>query len=737
MLGSFKINDTAFQMFQAGTIVMYSYELIFAFTAGLIGLPSVYAGVPNIKSLGAVTVLSDNDLAGQSPTCCIVKTKLNNQGNLTTQTAGALLLPSSTYSEAAQKCASLNEKLLSPSSSDFADGLNNSLSYQAYLNAGNKPLEYWISSSPKGNQCSAITTNGTIIKKPCKNSAPVLCTNSGPLLNANESDTRRDLRIAVKSESQTFIGFRDFYTWQFRGIRFASQPERFTFSTLYKGSGTVEATKYGPGCLQAPDSRWPEVSEDCLFLNVWTPYLPSSAAPKKLKAVMFWIYGGGNVGGTGTDPEKEGANLASRGDVVVVTFNYRVGTLGFLAFDDGVHTGNYALSDMLTALRWVKKNIKNFGGDPDRVTIWGESAGAVNVRILLAVPQAEKEGLFHGAILQSGTGEAIGLESKAAQWEVPSVLYSNVTKKVIAESGCADAASAIDCLRSYDPIKWATEAGRTQAYFTSRDNKLIFTRALPLAGPTAHHHNIPIMLGTNRDEWGYQLATPTTNFLGNLQLISGAVQRDVTHLINSSISPEKSPSWPSLTTAEKQAAVFNATNQVVTGIYFKCLTSAFQYSASKNRVFTATYGFEFNRTYSPARWSGAARPICGRDVSSPDKEEYYKCHGGEVPYTFGNILNQGWPDRDGTDTPFAKLTVDYWSAFARTGTPKPENGYLEARQYTDSKDKMADAGTWSGDGKDIMRLQWTGIGQKSIDDNEICGEMGLGKEFYESYDYSG
>lgn len=730
----------AIQIVQVRIVAMYYYELIVAFTAGLI-LPTAYAGVPSIQSLGSVTVLSDNDLAGLSPAYLVLKTKLTDPGNTTTQTAGALLLSSATYAEASQRCASLDEKLLSPSSSDFVDGLNNALSYQAYLDPGNNPLEYWISSSsPKGDKCSVVTTNGKIIKKPCNKTAQVLCTNSGPrtVLTTNETDPRSDLRISVKSGSQSIIGFRNFYTWQFRGIRFAPKPERFTLSALYKGSGTVEATKYGPGCIQAPDARWPEVSEDCLFLNVWTPYLPSNnAAPKKLKAVMFWIYGGGNLGGAGSDPEKEGGNLASRGDVVVVSFNYRVGTLGFLAFDDGVHTGNYAISDMLNALRWVQKNIKNFGGDPKRVTIWGESAGAVNVRTLLAVPQAEKEGLFQGAILQSGTGEEIGLESKAAQWEVPSVLYSELTTKIIAESGCADAASAIACLRSYDAMKWATEAGRTQAHFASRDNKLIFTRALPLAGPLAHRHNIPILLGTNRDEWSYLLATPTTNFSANLQIISPAIQRDVTHLINSSVSPETLPSWPSLTKAEKEAAVFNATNQVVTGVYFTCLTNAFQYSASKNKAFSATYGFEFNRTYSPARFSGTARPICGRDVASPDKEEYYKCHAGEVPFTFGNILQQeGWPDRDGTDTPFARLTVDYWSAFARTGTPQPEDGYLEARRYTDSREKMAEAGTWNSNAKDIMRLQWTGIGRKSIDDNTVCAEMGLGKDFYESYDYS-
>lgn len=498
----------------------------------------------------------------------------------------------------------------------------------------------------------------------------------------------------------------------------------------------MTATNYGPGCLQAPDPRWPELSEDCLFLNIWTPHLPIENTTKKLKAVMVWIFGGGNTAGTGTDPEKEGGSLASRGDVVVVTFNYRVGTLGFLAFDDSVHTGNYAISDILTALRWVQKNIENFGGDPKRVTIWGESAGALNVRTLLSVAEAEQEGLFHGAIMQSMTGEAIGPESAAAQYDTPSTLFASTTKTIIAESGCDNSTSALECLRSYDALKWATEPGRTQAKYPTRDNKLIFDRALPLAGPLSHRHNIPIMLGTVRDEFSYLLPIPTTNFTSRLDQISKAVGKDLLYLANSSFAPETQPSWPSLTQAEKEAAVFNATSRVTADFYFACLTHAFHYSAVNNRVFTAAYEFEFNRTYQPDRFGDAARPICGRDVSSADQEEYYKCHGGDVPYTFGNILQQGWPDRGGTDTPFARLVVDYWTAFVRTGSPRPEDGYLDARGYTDSKTKMAEAGSWPGDEKEIMRLQWSGIGKQPIDQDALCRAIGFGKDFYETYDYS-
>jgi carboxylesterase type B len=173
---------------------------------------------------------------------------------------------------------------------------------------------------------------------------------------------------------------------------------------------------------------------------------------------MFWIYGGGNTVGTGTDPEKEGVNVASRGDVVVVTFNYRLGNLGFLPFNDGVHNGNYAISDMLTALQWVNKNIEAFGGDPKRITIWGESAGAANVRALLATTAAK--GLIAGAIMQSMPAE-FGNQAGYARWEEPKDVYETTTKKVLQESGCGNATDELACLRGYDAVKWSTEADKT------------------------------------------------------------------------------------------------------------------------------------------------------------------------------------------------------------------------------------------------------------------------------------
>ena len=145
-------------------------------------------------------------------------------------------------------------------------------------------------------------------------------------------------------------------------------------------------------------------SEDCLYLNIWTSGLDDGRRP-----VMVWIHGGGLTSGSGSSPAYDGAPLASRGDVVIVTINYRLGALGYLpdpvlaAADEA--EGNYGFHDMVAALQWVRDEISAFGGDPSNVTIFGESAGGVSVAILLGSPLAE--GLFQRAIMQSGAADRV------------------------------------------------------------------------------------------------------------------------------------------------------------------------------------------------------------------------------------------------------------------------------------------------------------------------------------------
>lgn len=189
----------------------------------------------------------------------------------------------------------------------------------------------------------------------------------------------------------------------YRGIPFAAPPVgdlRWRApQPAAQWKGVREAVKFAPDPYQGDDKG--NVSEDCLYLNVWTP----AKSPGERVPVLVWIYGGGFSFGSTSTPVHDGEHLARKG-VVLVTLNYRVGPLGFLAHPgltaESPHqaSGNYGLQDQIAGLQWVKQNIAAFGGDPDKVTIFGESAGGISVSMLCASPEAK--GLFRGAISQSG-----------------------------------------------------------------------------------------------------------------------------------------------------------------------------------------------------------------------------------------------------------------------------------------------------------------------------------------------
>ncbi|MFE6758046.1 carboxylesterase/lipase family protein [Streptomyces sp. NPDC057684] len=195
----------------------------------------------------------------------------------------------------------------------------------------------------------------------------------------------------------------------FRGIRYAAPPvEDLRWRPPrppVPWDGVHKANSFGPTCPQAPgpelDGLDLPMSEDCLRLNVWTG---ASSADEQPRPVLVWIHGGGFRVGTGANPRYDGEALARKG-IVVVTFNYRLGALGFLATPElsaeSEHhaCGNYGLLDQIAALKWVQRNIANFGGDPDRVTIAGQSAGAGSVNFLAMSPLTK--GLFHRAVAQS------------------------------------------------------------------------------------------------------------------------------------------------------------------------------------------------------------------------------------------------------------------------------------------------------------------------------------------------
>ncbi|KAM8933836.1 bile salt-activated lipase [Pelodytes ibericus] len=234
----------------------------------------------------------------------------------------------------------------------------------------------------------------------------------------------------------------------FKGIPFAAQPKVLEKAEKHPGwSGTLKATEYKERCLQANlpqnDVRG---SMDCLYLNIWVPQ--SRSAVSTNLPVMVWIYGGAFLLGGGQGANfldnylYDGEEIALRGNVIVVTFNYRVGPLGFLSTGDGNIPGNYGLWDQHMAIAWVKRNIAAFGGDANNITLFGESAGGASVSLQTLTPY--NVGLIKRAISQSGVGVCPwAIQEDPLKW----------AKQVGARVGCPgdDTAVLASCLKATNP----------------------------------------------------------------------------------------------------------------------------------------------------------------------------------------------------------------------------------------------------------------------------------------------
>ncbi len=277
---------------------------------------------------------------------------------------------------------------------------------------------------------------------------------------------------------------------QWRGVPYAAPPtDRRRFRPPEPAApwdGIRDATRFGPA---APQPRSPlqglvggqpgATDEDCLYLNVFAPADPAGLLP-----VMVWIHGGAFIGGSGSARWYDGGQFAADGAVVVVTFNYRLGVLGFLE-------GNCGMLDQLAALRWVQDNIAAFGGDPTRVTVFGESAGAMSIGLMLAMPAAR--GLFHGAILQSGAASAYRTRDEAA----------TVTEQVLGHFGGSvdDLATSpvAPILDAQAAVTGGSDAGSYLSFRPVADGIDIPERPDRIVA-AGRGLDVPVLIGTNRDE---------------------------------------------------------------------------------------------------------------------------------------------------------------------------------------------------------------------------------------------
>jgi para-nitrobenzyl esterase len=447
----------------------------------------------------------------------------------------------------------------------------------------------------------------------------------------------------VRTEDGPISGITDSQgVTSYKGIPFAAPPVgNFRWRApqpVAHWSGVRKAEHFGNACFQIKDGSrlpWTEpfmeqgpVSEDCLYLNVWS----AAKSPSERRPVMVFLYGGGFVEGSGSVAVYDGTHLATRG-AVVVNLNYRVGSLGFLVYpeltkESSHHSsGNYGLLDQIAALQWVHKNIAEFGGDPDRVMIFGQSAGASSVYGLMQSPLAK--GLFERAIVESGN--RIFASPAASQ---PTLADLEKTGVRWAESKGAHSLAQLRALPP-DVLFKAAEAG----------GPVLPTRpvadgwVLPAPGVAPPPSEVPIVVGMVADDMGVSEA-----YSGPGQKFSVASYRDAAKKKYAEKAEEFLKLYP-VTSDDAAAAMMRVAARDQARVSID-LWSANQVKLS-GKVFT--YFFD-------------------RAIPWPEHPEFGAFHTSEVPYVFGNLELTRHPF-ELIDQRVSDAVSSYWINFAASGDP--------------------------------------------------------------------
>lgn len=448
--------------------------------------------------------------------------------------------------------------------------------------------------------------------------------------------------VAIDSglvHGQSMPGYREF-----SGIPYAAPPVgalRWQApQPVSPWSGVREATVPGPQCPQgsgSPGPMGPAQSEDCLYLNVWTPTGATANLP-----VMVWIHGGSFTSGAGSDYGAEQFMSRAATPMIVVTINYRLGALGTLAvpgFETGDgNVGNYGLEDQQAALRWVQRNVGAFGGDPGRVTVAGESAGGISICQQLAIPSSA--GLFQAAITESGP--CLDAPDKAAA--------ETTGTATAAHLGCSDPATMAECLRAL-PVSEILRDAPGADYGTTG------TPFLPTSGFDAMNsgalHAVPILNGDNHDEWALQ-TWMQWGHPGQPQMTAAdyptALTTDLGLATFWPVPPDRIPEvvarYPLADYAQPVAAFARATSD-----FFICRIGAESSTLSRRMP---TYAYEFADPHPPA---------------PPSTFPMGAFHASELPYLWSGmpIFLAARAAMTPAQHALSDLMVRQWSEFVATG----------------------------------------------------------------------
>jgi para-nitrobenzyl esterase len=400
-----------------------------------------------------------------------------------------------------------------------------------------------------------------------------------------------------------------------------------------KWKGERDAAKYGAHCAQGrvfDDMVFEDggESEDCLFLNV---YSPADSKDKSKLPVMFWIHGGGYAGGASSEPRHNGDFLPLKG-VVLVTINYRLGVLGFLATEDlakeanGV-AGNYGLLDMVAALQWVKANIKKFGGDPDNVTIFGESAGSFAVSTLMASPMAQ--GLFHKTIGESGGALGEGVlayqplevrEAKDAEWVATLGVNTLVELRALPVDKILDGAKKKGMV-GFPPVI---------------DGRLLTEPVADTyaAGKQAH---VPLLAGWNRDEGAF---------------LANGMTAEKWKATAADLFKERAEEFLKLYPGDTEEQVADSAG-AYGGDSFIAFGTWKWLEAHRKTGNSPVYRYHFELRALPSKYHVGT----------------FAFHSDDIEYVFGTLDTRPGETVREEDRKLSDQMMTYWSNFARTGDP--------------------------------------------------------------------